>query len=328
MRTFVLVVLNSLGARANLRWETDLRMLGATKLFGYARTSRALALLFPSRPHLQPVSSFVPKNAAASRCDSRSHPRANLAITGELRHNSECAPVVIGNLSRGGAMLKTSVLVTPGAIVHLVRGGLWSEATVIWCSGNRCGLAFSEEIQLCEWVLPLSNVGQRRINQVIALVKTGKAACEATQAASGTPPQRCARPQLRDDLRIVLKLLTDLLDDLTSSSDTVGRHGQGLRHLETAVQLLASEQFQHLSRPQLVEGLSKPFEMLGRVEDEITACEETLARHSYKLQHLDLAMQMLEEIAAGLLVGDPGLQSGSPRLPRLRATCELALRAK
>jgi len=171
-------------------------------------------------------------------------------------------------------------------------------------------------------------VGQRRINQVIALVKNGQSACEATQAASETQTQRCARPKFMDDIGIVLKLLTDLLDDLTSSSDTVGRHSKDLRHLETAVQLLASEQFQHLSRPQLVEGLSKPFETLGRVEDGITACEETLARHSYKLQHLDLAMQMLEEIGADLLVGERGLQSGPPRLTRLRASCELALSPK
>ena len=304
-------------------------MRWATQLIDYASGSHVLDLLVRRQPERPPANYPMLLNSTAScQGDSRRHPRSNVALAAELQHNSERVPATIGNLSRCGAMLKTSLPLEPGAAVHLLRGELCSKATVIWCSGSGCGLAFSNEIQVGEWVLPVSNVGQRRINQLVALVKAEKSTPEATLPASGSQPELHFRPQLMSDVAIVLQLLADLKADLTSSSDTVGRHREGLQQLDAAIRMLSSEQLQRRSRHQFVESLSAPFELLRSVEDEMTSCHETLARHNYKLQHVDLAMQMLEEVAASLLVGDGEQPLGLTRLPRLRTACEQALGPK
>jgi hypothetical protein len=264
---------------------------------------------------------------SAPQGDSRRHPRSTVALAAELHHNSACAPVTIGNISRCGAMLKTPLVLSPAAAVRLVRGSMASEAKVIWCSGNRCGLEFPEEIQVGEWVLPLFSIGQRWIDQIVAFTKSGQSEPNVKQSPGGLLTPQCDQPQMMADLGLVLELLNDLKDDLTSSSDTLSQHGEDLRQLDAAIQMLSSDDLRRRSGPQLIEGLGEPFELLGRLEDEI-CCDETVARHSYKLQHLDFAMQMLEEVAASSLIGHGEQSSGPSRLPRLRTACEHALRPR
>jgi hypothetical protein len=189
-------------------------------------------------------------------------------------------------------------------------------------------LAFREEITVGDWVLPLANVGQRRIDQVVTLIKSGQAGPEAIEPPSDLFPLRSAYPQLMADLGIVLELLHDLKDDLTASAVTVELHGKDLQRLGGAIEMLSNKQLNRLPRTQVIASMSDPFELLRDIEDEITSCDEMLERHGYKLQHLDLAMQMMEEIAASSLIGDGEQPSGSSRLPRLRTACEHALGPK
>jgi len=54
------------------------------------------------------------------------------------------------------------------------------------------------------------------------------------------------------------------------------------------------------SAQQLVDDLEVVCRLLGELEEDLASSEETLARHGPNLQNLDLAMQMLRRLAAGL----------------------------
>jgi hypothetical protein len=98
-----------------------------------------------------------------------------------------------------------------------------------------------------------------------------------------------------------------------------------LRHFDQAATTLSDPELLRLSRLQLVDELGAVFQLLVDLEDEFTSSRETVARHGYKLQHLDLAMQMLSELAADLVIGSSGRPSGNPRLENLRIACDKAL---
>jgi len=67
-------------------------------------------------------------------------------------------------------------------------------------------------------------------------------------------------------------------------------------------------------------------QLLVELEDELAHTTDTVARHGYKLQHLDLAMQMLTELGSELITGSEDSLSASPRLQNLRGVCENALK--
>jgi hypothetical protein len=120
-------------------------------------------------------------------------------------------------------------------------------------------------------------------------------------------------------------LLAALRADLSCSQLTLGRHGPMLRHFDEAASTLSDPALLRRSRLQLVDELGTVFQLMVDLEDEFTSSRETVARHGYKLQHLDLAMQMLSELAADLVIGGSDRPSGNPRLENLRIACDKAL---
>ncbi|QIK79626.1 hypothetical protein G7077_12645 [Sphingomonas piscis] len=168
--------------------------------------------------------------------------------------------------------------------------------------------------------MPLKAVGQRRVDQIVAALRN------AGSARGKLPEQLETRSPSRrsEDLEIVHRLLEDLEQDLSSSAETLRSHYGTMPILKTAQQLLAAPELEQQSRYQFIDSLGEIFECIRELEDELTACTDTLVRHSYKLQHLDLAMQMLTEVSAEALNSDDDT-SKTPRLHNLRTACEHAL---
>ena len=135
-------------------------------------------------------------------------------------------------------------------------------------------------------------------------------------------------PQLFDDLGMLVRLLKALHDDLTSASDTVARHSQGLSQLTEAMQTLSNPSCPERSPDQFIVDLEGVFKRLSYVEDELTASPETIALHGFKLQNLDLATQLLVEVFAEVVMGGGDHSGGASKLQRLRLACEKALSAK
>ena len=75
---------------------------------------------------------------------------------------------------------------------------------------------------------------------------------------------------------------------------------------------------------QLVDDLAATMRLLSDLEVDLASCDETLARHAMKLQNLDIAMQMLQAVAAELTPGSDERVSLA-KLGDLRVTCAKAL---
>jgi hypothetical protein len=221
-------------------------------------------------------------------------------------------------------MLETALLPDAGAVVHLVRGSLCAEGTVVWNFAGRCGLEFSSEFSVREWIAPLSNTGQCHVDEALALVRTGQPAFARMDGAQHQS-MRPTEPQLGEDIALVLLVLRDLETDLASSGDTHTRHSDELQQLGSGIQTLCREDLVRCSPHQVAEHLGTVFQLLVDIEDELTSSTDTLIRHGYKLQHLDLAMQMLGEIAGELTFGNGDQSPSATRLQNLRVACRRAL---
>jgi len=142
-------------------------------------------------------------------------------------------------MSPHGAMVESPISPPRGTEVHLIRGRLVAHGTVVWVSGNRCGLRFSSELSLEAWLAAPVQGEQQRIDQVIAQFKAG---AEPVPSAAvryyGATDTSSTDEQLAHDLRAVLGLLEDLEDDLASSDETLARHGMKLQNIDLAMQMV------------------------------------------------------------------------------------------
>jgi len=260
---------------------------------------------------------------AAPAPDARRYARTETAIPAALHFGQNNSPVVIGNLSLAGAMLEASSLPSEGDSVHLVRGEWCAQGRIIWRSADCCGLEFSGEIDVSKWLAPASHAGQSRVDEIIAMLKAGAAPEEPPEAAAGAAPKPST---VEDDLGLLRALLKNLKDDLSRSSETVDLHSSKLPHLDQAMAILSDPKLLRQSKYQLVDELGGVLQLLVELEDELAHTTDTVARHGYKLQHLDLAMQMLTELGSELITGSEDSLSASPRLQNLRGVCENALK--
>lgn len=203
--------------------------------------------------------------------DARRHARTRVALSATLHQQAETAEVTVADLSPGGAMIRTGVPPTPGVAVLLVRGSLWTGATVVWSSANRCGLKFGEEIDVGAWVRPLRNVGQRRIDQAVAEYRNG-----GRIDPEALPQAATIRHPLSDDLTLVLRIIADLRADLSYSPETLRRHPDTVPLLDSAAATLSDPALARCTGHQFVEDVGSVFEIVRELEDELTSCSSTL----------------------------------------------------
>jgi hypothetical protein len=120
-----------------------------------------------------------------------------------------------------------------------MRGSLVARGTVIWSLGNRCGLRFSSEVSVPEWLAAPTAVHQQRVDEMVALVKAGGMPGKSSPASyQGVTHEARSQEQLVDDLGAVIRLMQDLEDDLATSGETLERHAMKLQNLDIAMQML------------------------------------------------------------------------------------------
>ena len=135
-------------------------------------------------------------------------------------------------MSSSGAMIETPLLPLTGTTVHLIRGSLVAQATVIWGANGRCGLQFASQLSVKEWLAAPATAEQHRVDAIVARVKAEAAASTEVPRAIVAPRPPRTHEQLIDDLGAVGRLMQDLEDDLASSDDTIVRHGAKLIVIE------------------------------------------------------------------------------------------------
>jgi len=148
---------------------------------------------------------------------------------------AEHSLVKVRNMSSTGAMIESPVTLARGTNVNLVRGALKCQATVIWSCLGRCGLRFTSDVHIKDWLAAPTKAQQSRVDEIVILVKAG-----VTNLGLGPDAPREVRchEQLVDDLAAAVTLMQDLEDDLASSDATLQRHAIKLQNLDIAMQMM------------------------------------------------------------------------------------------
>jgi hypothetical protein len=175
---------------------------------------------------------------APTELEARSPPRSSMFLAAVLRAGDEHASVKVRNMSPNGAMLETSLVPPPGTNVHLIRGTLIAQGTIIWSSSHRCGLRFSCRVAVKEWLAAPTTPEQHRVDEIVSLVRAGEVSTASGVGNCDEPSSPRTDEQLVDDLRDVGRLMQDLEDDLASSKDTLARHEAKLQNLDIAMQMI------------------------------------------------------------------------------------------
>jgi len=167
--------------------------------------------------------------------EARATARTNLFMAATLHTADGAHPVKIRDLSAAGAQIESSLLPEVGSEITLARGPLSVQGRVTWGAARRCGLQFSSPISVPDWMANPLNRQQKRVDQVVALVKAGAAPPEMSTQKNALTPALTA-----EDLRRVSRLLEILGEALASDSSIVVKHGIQLQNLDIALQTLAA----------------------------------------------------------------------------------------
>ena len=112
-----------------------------------------------------------------SGLDTRHINRDSLFLMAELRFEGEAVGhrVKVRNLSAGGMMAEGTIKAVRGTLVEVnIRNLGWVEGAIAWVQGDRCGIAFSEDIDPMIARAPLVAGGDstpRFVRQVGAFVE-------------------------------------------------------------------------------------------------------------------------------------------------------------
>jgi hypothetical protein len=169
------------------------------------------------------------------RVEARATVRTNLFMTATLHAANVATPIKIRDLSPAGAQIETSLLPDVGSAVTLVRGCLSVHGHVAWCSERRCGLHFSSQISVKDWMTNTVNGEQQRVDHVVAMVKAGAVPIAPAASRNAGHPESVA-----DDLRRVSQLLENLSDALASDPAVIAQHGLVLQNFDIAMQTLTA----------------------------------------------------------------------------------------
>lgn len=173
--------------------------------------------------------------AAERAMDARRDNRTSMFLAAVLHAGSEQAPVKVRNMSSQGALIDTSLILSVGMRVVLMRGALRVQGAVMWSSEGRCGMRFSSEVPVNDWLATHNKIQQQQVDDMVALVRAGTPGPVADKIAS---PEHRSPELLAHDLGLVIDLMQDMEGDLTSCDETLKRHGMKLQNLDIAMQIL------------------------------------------------------------------------------------------
>ncbi|QNM82012.1 hypothetical protein H8M03_08190 [Sphingomonas sabuli] len=171
--------------------------------------------------------------------DARLRPRSNMFLAAMLHGDDRATPVRIRNMSVLGALVEAPALPAGDTPLRLVRGRLEADASIIWTSGLRSGLSFSAPVAVEEWMAPVRNAEQSRVDEAVRMLRLG-----AIPNARNFSPERLhlddAAGRLGEDLRCVARLLENLGGDLAGDPAVLTGHSAKLQNLDIAIQSISA----------------------------------------------------------------------------------------
>lgn len=174
--------------------------------------------------------------------DSRRAERTSLYLAAALSFDGSSTPVMIRNISAAGALIEGATLPKAGAVLHLVRGALAVRGIAMWATGGRCGVSFSDNIDVQQWRAARKNTEQQRVDEVVRLVKAGAVPLPVRSFGHSSKGGENApgSAELSRDLRLVSDLVGRLGEELARDSELVKRHGAALQLVDIAMQIIGA----------------------------------------------------------------------------------------
>ncbi|MFC7537869.1 hypothetical protein ACFQPG_10910 [Sphingomonas sp. GCM10030256] len=131
----------------------------------------------------------------------------------------------------------------PGQRAKLMRAGLVANGIVVWASDGRCGFRFDGLVNVKQWLASTRNVEQRRVDQIVQLVKSGAVPLPFGSAA---PSQQEAgretgvADELASGLAQASTLLQLLADELADDEEVIKRHALRLQNVDIVLQIMGA----------------------------------------------------------------------------------------
>ncbi len=172
--------------------------------------------------------------------DARGANRASIFLAAVLHVEGSAAPVKIRNIAPTGALVEGPLAPAVGTSVQLVRGGLIAHALVAWSADGRSGLKFTACVDVQQWRATPANSEQKRVDDVIRLVKAGAVPLPVPPIAGMASPPEAKGTDLAADLGRARELLNQLGSALASDCIVVTSHGTSLQKLDIAMQVIAA----------------------------------------------------------------------------------------
>jgi hypothetical protein len=207
------------------------------------------------------VDNLLPDGGA----EGRQSIRVNLFMAATLHASGFEIAVRIRDLSAAGAQVECSQLPEVGSSMTLTRGRFTVQGHVAWCTGRRCGLKFSSNISIQDWMANPVNREQQRVDHIVTAVKAGAVPLVSTATQATAPADGAA-----GDLERVSLILGSLGDALASDPEIIARHGISLQNLDIVIQTLAA------IAETMQSGASVDAEKIVRLNELRTSCAEVL----------------------------------------------------
>ncbi|NNM76637.1 hypothetical protein HJG53_06960 [Sphingomonas sp. ID1715] len=163
-------------------------------------------------------------------------------LAASIEWSGERHPVFVRNLSTSGAMVDGRLLPLPGESVVLHRDEQRIPATVIWATGNRCGLSFAVQVRVEQLIKRQKSatgtpVHQARVDAIQSALRA-KSALPTFQETEAVVGAAAVGKRLVDEIGFAQRLVERVGEDLANDSYVLTRYAVVLQQLDEAEQLL------------------------------------------------------------------------------------------
>lgn len=158
-------------------------------------------------------------NAIAEQVwELRDSGRRNMFLGAILGQGSERWPVKIRNMSPLGVLIDSPTVPQPNSPVELTRGRLVAEGRVVWSESKRCGIRFSSQVSIEDWLAPVQV-------QLLAPAKAPRTRPQAGDLEPATPALATVHPAPG-----IVSALPEIANLVEQVARTLARDPQFLRN--------------------------------------------------------------------------------------------------
>ena len=175
------------------------------------------------------------KRNAEERCEARS----SVYIAGIVSWPGQSVGAKIRNLSTRGALFEAAELPAVGSAVRLTRGSLGVDGVLVWLASGRGGVRFNSLVTVKDWISPICNSQQKRIDETVALLKGGglpQPSAVRAEVASGRREEAVNAGELASHLRELCLLIDHIGAEVMKDEELIRRHALTLQNIDIVSQ--------------------------------------------------------------------------------------------